>query len=150
MIPLLAIREKAMQLLAADATTLAPVANGNKVALVMDAFTPSETLTIGELTMATFTGATPLTAGVGAQPEGLDPNTNDAIITIPPPAGGWRWETTDAVNLPQTIHGYCLLDNALAVLFAAELLSSPITLNGANQVIQLPAVTLTQKAGSIV
>lgn len=146
----LALREKAAQLLAADAATLAPAADANVIALVMAEFTPGEGLVLGSLTFATFDGSTPLAVGVGTQPEGLDPNTNDAIISLKPPVTGWRWETTGTTNLPQTIFGYALLTDGLAALLAADVLPTPITLTGVNQVVELPNLGIRQLAGSMV
>lgn len=145
----LAVREAAMQLLAADSATLAPALNGNKVALVKAAFTPSEALAIGDVTLADFDGSTPLVAGTGTQPEGLDPATADSVVTIKPPATGWRWETTGITNLPQTIFGFILMDNAGAVLLASELLVNTITLTAVNQVVNLQNVLMRQLANSI-
>lgn len=145
----LAVREKASQLLAADSATLAPAALANVIALVKAAFLPSEILTIGALTLADFDGASPLACGVGSQAEGLDGNTNDSIITLKSPVGGWRWETTGVTNLPQQIFGHVLLDSTLATVLASESLPTPITLNAANQVHQLGALNIRQLANSM-
>jgi hypothetical protein len=145
----LALREKAMQLLAADADTLAPAADANKIALVKAPFTPNEGLKLTDITLADFDGSTPIAVGVGTQPEGLDPNTSNAIITLKPPAGGWRFETTGDTNLPQTIYGFVLVNNAGDELYAADTLPSPEQLTDVNQVINLNNVLLTQLAGSI-
>jgi hypothetical protein len=149
MIPTLALREKAMKLLAADAATLAPPALANHMWLVMSNFVPAETTVLTDFTLATFDGSTPIDVTVGTQPEGLDPATKDAIIDISPPAGGFRWETTGVTNLPQTIYGYALLDNADAVLLGCGLLDSPITLNAVNERIDIGDVNLRQLANSI-
>lgn len=149
MVPVASVAEKAMQLLAADAATLAPAANANEMVLINAAFTPGPALVIGDLSLADFDGSTPLDVGVGTQPEGLDPATGDPIITIKPPAGGWRWETTGVTNLPQTIWGVALTTDNGAALLATALLPVPITLSAVNQVVQLDAQTLRQLAGSI-
>lgn len=146
----LALREKASQLLAADTATLAQAADNNVIALVMGGFTPSEALLVGDVVLATFDGSTPILVGLGTQPEGLDPNTNDSIITLLPPVGGWRFETTGTTNLPQTIFGFVLLNDALDTLLASALLPNPITLTGINQVIELDGVHIRQLAGSMV
>lgn len=145
-----ALREAMAQLLAANAATLAPAADGNVVALIKAAFTPSEEIVLADLSLANFDGSTPIEAGTGTQPEGLDPNTNDALITILPPAGGWRFETTGTTNLPQTIYGYALLSNDLATLFATEQLAETVTLTAVNQVVELPSVGFRQLANSLV
>ena len=145
----LALREKMAQLLAADAATLAPPADANIVVLIMEPFTPSETLDGSTLVPATFDGSAPLEAVLGTQAEGLDPSNSDAIITILPPAGGWRWETTGTTDLPQTIYGFALFNDDSTVYYGSENLPAPITLTAVNQVIQLPAVTFRQLAGSL-
>lgn len=143
-----AIRNAAMALLAADTATLA-AASANKMALIMTNFTPSEQSVVTDFTLADFTGHNPISVTAGAQPEGLDPTTNDSVIDLSPPAGGFRWVTADAVNLPQTIYGYALLDNTLATVLACELLPTPVVLTAAAQVIDLGDTRLTLPANSI-
>jgi len=145
-----ALREKMAQLLAADAATLAPAADGNMVVLIKAAFTPTEITALADLTLADFDGSTEIECGIGTQPEGLDPNNSDAIISILPPAGGFRFETTGVTNLPQTIYGFALLNNALTVLYGCEQLDTPVVLTGVNQVIELPNVNFRQLAGSLI
>jgi len=137
------------QLLAADTATLAQAADANVIALIMEPFTPSESTSFDDLTLATFDGSTPIAVGLGTQPEGLDPNTMDAIISMLPPAGGFRFETTGVTNLPQTIYGYALLNDALDTMLGCELLPEPITLNGVNEVIEIPSPGFRQLANSL-
>lgn len=132
-LPMKAVRLALGDLLAADAATLAPVALANKVALVKASFVLNEDLVLGTLTLADFTGSTPIAGVVGAQQSGVDPVTGDQVVTILPPAGGYRFEATNAANLPQTIYGYIITDNAGAVLLGAALFPVPITLTGAGQ-----------------
>ena len=144
-----ALRAKAATLLAADATTLAPAALNNLIALVKSAFTPSEQTDVSTLVLADFDGSTPIAVGTGTQPTGADPNTNDEIISILPPAGGFRFATTGVTNLPQTIYGFILTDSTGATLYAAALLPAPVTLTASGQVIELPTVDIRQLAGSM-
>jgi hypothetical protein len=146
----LTIREKAAQLLAADASTLAPATDANVIALVKAPIAPGEGLLLIDITLADFDGSTPIDVGTGTQPEALDPNTADAIISLLPPAGGFRFETTGITNLPQTIYGYVLLNNAMTKVYASESLATPITLTAINQVIELGTVHIRQLAGSFV
>lgn len=143
MVPMVDLRLSLGSTLAADAGTLAPPTDANKVALIMEAFTPGENLVVADLTLATFATSTPLLAGTGTQQEGIDPQTGAQIITIKPPAGGWYWETTAGTNLPQTIYGYALLTNDLSTLLAVAALPTPINLTETNQEINLPPLTLT-------
>lgn len=149
MFPVAAVAEQTMKLLAADDTTLAPAANANKIALVKASFTPGPNLAIADLTFADFDGSTPILGTTGAQLESVDPQTGDFLIDIKPPAGGYRWETTGVTNLPQTIYGFALTNNAGTVLLAAETFSSPINLTAINQSVDVGRPTLRQLVGSI-
>lgn len=144
------LRAQAAFLLAADTTTLAQAADNNVIALIMEPFTPNETLTVGSLVLATFDGATPILVGLGAQPSAYDPNTDDVVISLKPPVGGFRFETTGVTNLPQTIYGFALLNEALDAVLAAELLPAPVTLTGINQGIDLNDVEIRQLANTMV
>jgi len=147
--PTAALREQAMKLLAADPTTLAPAADANKMALVMADFVPSEDTVLADLTFATFDGSTPISVGLGTQPEALDPATNDAMIDFIPPVTGFRWETTGTTNLPQTIYGFALTNLAGDALLACERFATPVELDAINQRVDVGAPTLRQLAGSI-
>lgn len=131
------VRLKVGTLLAADADTFAPAADENKIALIMSDFTPSETLTIGSLTLATFDGSTPIAGTVGAQQTGLDPANGDQILTIKDPAGGYRWITTGVTNLPMDIYGFILLNDAGDEWYAIEKFDSPIHLDAVGQEINI-------------
>ena len=116
----------------------------NRVGLVMAPFTPSPTTAYADLTFATFTGATPKTVASGAQGSAQYPVTQQMVITIVEPVGGWRFVTTDAVNLPQTIYGFALFDSTgPGPLIGSELLPEPVTLVAAGQEINLGTVKLT-------
>jgi len=143
MLPMKAVRLQLGTLLAANAATLAPASDANVIALVMAPFTNDENLLVGDLTFATFTGSDPIEGATGTQTTGIDPVTLAQVIEIKPPLGGYRWETTDTVNLPQTIYGYALLNNDLSTLLAVQLLDEPITLQDADQFIDVDSATLT-------
>jgi hypothetical protein len=133
MIPSKAIRVESMALLAADPTTLAPVANAIFIGLVKTAFVPSETLVLSDLTLADFDGHTEIPVTLGAQAVANDPLNGDSVIDLSPPVGGFRWQTTGMTNLPETIYGYVLLDHAKAVILASALLPAPVTLTNVGQ-----------------
>jgi len=142
MLPVKALRLSLGETLAADPATLAPVALGNKIALVANAFTEDENLDIPDFTLATFTGSAPKVLGTGTQPVGLDPATGEQIITMLEPAGGLRWECTATPATPENIFGFILMDNAGAVLLAMHAFPTPITISEAGQEINLGAATL--------
>jgi hypothetical protein len=141
MLPMEAVRLQIGNLLAADTTTLAPVA-ANKIALIKAPFTLSETLVLAGLTLADFNGSTPIAGAAGAQLVGIDPATQDQVITIKDPAGGYRWITGSLLNLPQTIYGFALIDNAGATLLGVELLPTPLALQAIGQFIDIGPVAM--------
>ena len=141
MLPMRDVRLQLGELLAADTTTLAPVA-ANKIALVAAAFTPSENLVIGDLTLATFTGSAPIAGAAGAQQVGNDPVTGEQVITILSPVGGYRFECSVAPASPEVIFGFALVDNAAALLLGVAVLASPITIRAVGDFVDLGAVEM--------
>ena len=142
MLPMKALRLALGALLAADTSTLAP-AVANKIHLAMNNFALNEDLAIGDLTEATFTGATALAGSTGSQEVGVDPRTQQQVVEIKAPVGGYRWITADAVNLPQTIYGFYLTDTTGATLLAAGQLPIPLTLQAAGQFVSIDPVIMT-------
>lgn len=143
MLPMIGVREQLGNLLAADATTLAPATNANKLALVVNNFTLTENLTAAGLTLATTNGLGPITGVTGAQVVGIDPVTLQQKIVIKSPAGGYSWTTSGSFSGAITIYGYALLDTTLATLIAAALLPTPISVNAAGYLIDVDPVEIT-------
>jgi hypothetical protein len=137
------ILDAMVNLLAADPATLAPAALANHVHLSMTPFTPGPTLDIAGVTDATFNTYVPANAGVGTQQEFIDPMTGLRNIQLLEPAGGWHWETGSAANLPQTIYGWFVTDNADAVMLGSALFSTPIVLTAAGQAVDIGNIRLT-------
>lgn len=142
MLPMKNVRLQLGTLLAADATTLAPATNANKIALVTAPFALSENLTAGALTLGTSNGLTPIAGVTGAQSVGLDPLTQQQIIQILSPAGGWKWLTSGSFSGAITVYGYALLDTTLANLIAAALLPTPINVDAAGYIIDIDPVEM--------
>lgn len=143
MLPMKAVRLQLGELLAADATTLAPATDANIIALIAAPFTESENLTVAGLTLATFTGSAPIEGATGAQQSGVKPATGEQVITILAPAGGWRWECTAAPTAPEGIFGYALLSNDGLTLLAVHTLATPESIAAAGDFIDLGSVELT-------
>lgn len=141
MLPMRALRLALGELLAADTTTLAPV-TANKVALIVAAFSLTENLVVGDLTLASFTGSTPKSGAAGAQQAGVDPVTGDQVVTILAPAGGWRWECTAAPGVPQIVYGFALLDSTLATLLGAAILDNPVSIANVSDFVDLGKVDI--------
>ena len=142
MVPSTALFQAMVDLLAADTATLAN-AVANKVSLVASNFVPSKTLALGSLTLATFTGSTALSAGIGAQQVFLDPVTNLQQIQILEPAGGWNWICTVDPASAETIYGWVYTDNAIANVLASGLLAAPIPISVAGQGLSIPYLRLS-------
>lgn len=132
MIPSNVILDAIPDLIAADTATLGD-ATACKVALVASPFTPSPDLVIGSLTLASFTGSTPLEPDTGPQTVFVDVETGYRTVQMIEPAGGWTWLCTATPSPAQTIYGYILTDNAGAVLYGSALLDSQVTISAAGQ-----------------
>jgi len=147
-IPTQEVFELGPTLLGSDTATLNNMAT-LRVGLVKEPIVPGPGLAYGDLVFADFDGYAAKTPVAGVQPESVDPSNGDAILSIVPPAGGWRWETTGLTNLPQTIYGFALYNTAGTVLYAAEALAVPVELNGLNQSVNLPEVAMRFHQGLI-
>lgn len=129
--------------LAASTATLNKTAGSeNLVKLVTSAFSPSKTLVLADLTLATFAGSDPLEATAGAQNVGYDPVVGEWFIEILSPAGGWYWEATGDTDPAETIRGYVLTDNAGTGLLGSGLLASPVIIQSESSSVQIPTVRL--------
>jgi len=139
MLPVKALRIALGELLAADPDTLG-AATANKIALVIAPFTPSENLTLLDLTLATFTGSTPKAGVADEQEAGIDPVTGEQKVTILAPLGGWRWECTGAPAEAETVYGFALVDNAAAALLGTDTLVDPVEIASVGDFVDLGKV----------
>lgn len=144
-----ALRNQIANLLANDPDSLAPEEDAMKVALVQTPFAANEDIVVGELDLADFDGSTPKLVVVGGQGNGTDPLTGDSVIQLLPPAGGFRFQTTGATNLPQTIHGFIVTNEAGNTIWACDLLPEPVTLTAGGQEISLGDLTIRMPKGLI-
>ena len=127
--------------IATDTTVLA-AALFLQVFLVKASFVPGRNLTVGSLTPADFAGSTAKANTSATLLKYTDPLTGEWIIEVPPPVGGWHWQTTSGVtNLPQTIYGWGCMDSTGAILYGTALLPAPLLLNANAQGIDVPNVT---------
>lgn len=140
MVPTQVMLDSVAARIATDPTVLANVLF-LQVFLVKAPFVPDRTLTVAGLTPADFAGSTALKNTTAVILQYTDPATGEWIIEVPPPVGGWHWQTTSGVtNLPQTIYGWGCMDNTGAILYGSALLPTPILLNANAQGIDLPNV----------
>jgi hypothetical protein len=143
MLPVKALRLKLGTALAADATSLAPVANNNEVALVIQPFTPTEDLVVADLSLAAGDGLDPILAELGTQETGNDPTTGQQVITIVEPVGGWRFQLTGTPDPTVVVYGFALTTKDGVALLATALLPNQVSLAEIGYFIDLGTVTLT-------
>lgn len=142
MVPTKALRLQLGELLAADLTTLAPVA-ANKIKLINAPFVESEGLALGDLSFATFTGSAAKAGASGAQQAGIDPATQEQKITNLAPAGGWRWECTATPGSPEDIYGYALVDDGNTTLLGTHMFPTAVSIAEEGDYIDLGAVEIS-------
>ena len=134
-IPVSAVLAQIANLIATDVTELNAIARVN-VHLAQAPFTPGPGLTLGALTEATFNTYAAIAQAAGVPNTYTDPATEEWLVQLLQPIGGWQWSAGSLADLPQTIYGWYVTDNANANLFYAELFAAPVTLaaigNGVN------------------
>lgn len=138
-----------MTALAADATSLAPASDANKVALVTNPWSPTPASVKADVTLASGNGLDPLAGATGAQETAVDPTTGDLVITITEPAGGYNWVSSGSITSPITIYGFVLLDSTLATYLGGQLLSTPIVISAPGQLIDIGNATFRLPSGSL-
>lgn len=143
LLPMKAVRLALGSLLSADASTLAPATNANKIALIIAPFSPTEDLVIGDLTLATAGGLAAVAGATGAQTVGIDPVTLEQRIQIKPPAGGYKWISSGGGPYPIAVYGYALIDNAAATLLGVQTFNPPINVSDDGQLIEADPVNIT-------
>ncbi len=130
-----------VDVIAADTGILA-AATAMHCHLVINSFTPSLSLELADVTLATFTGSTPLNAGTGVQPVLLNPLTNQYEIRIKEPAGGWSWICTADPATPETVYGFILTDTADTLLIGSGLVDTPVEISAAGQGLEIGSIKL--------
>lgn len=123
---------KQADLLVADLASLGAAAALN-VHLAKAVFVPSLDLALASLTEADFDGYAAIAAGAAPYDAYYDALTGLYTVRVKEPAGGWNWLTTGVTNLPQTIYGAYLTNNANTTLWGSMLLPEAVTLDAADQ-----------------
>lgn len=137
MTPTTVLTQAMLDLLAADGATLSPAAGAElQVKLVASAFTPNFNLLPADITLATFTGSTPIAITAGDQEVGYDPTEGEEFIQFIPPEGGWYWEATAPVPDGERIYGAVVTNFAGTTIYASMLLSpSVLVMNTGDSVV---------------
>lgn len=141
MIPSRELFEAMIDAMAADTAYLA-AATAMHAHLVVSNFVPSQTTALADLDLATFTGSAPKSAGTGAQSVFLDALTNQMVIQLKEPAGGWTWVCTANPAEPETVYGIAMTDTANAVLLGTLLLAEAVTISASGQGFSVPDIRL--------
>lgn len=135
-------------LVSADTVALG-TADGLLVALFKEPFTPSRTTDVGDSVQADFDGSGAIIAGAAPMFESIDPSNGDLLVTIKPPAGGFRWETTGVTHLPMTIYGYMVRNQDDDRVYCSGLLDPPVVLDGVNQEVNLGEILLRVASAAV-
>jgi hypothetical protein len=137
MTPTRVLQEAIATLLQNDTTTLAAALALN-LHLAKNPFVPSPSMDLTSFVEANFNGYAALPFQTGVQLKYDDPVSGLITVEMKPPTGGYHFLTTGVGNLPQTIYGYYITDNANAVLYGALLFDSGITLQASGQGFDVP------------
>jgi len=149
MVPTQVMLDSVAKEIATDTSVLA-AALFLQIFLIKAPFTPGPTLTVAGLTQADFAGSTALANTSATMLKYKDSSTGEWLVEVPPPAGGWHWQTTSEVtNLPQSIYGWGLMDSTGAVLYGTSLFPAPILLNDISQGVDIPAVNFRLSASAL-
>jgi len=135
--------------MAAETVSLNLAANFSKIALILNDFSPSDSLNILDLTLGAADGLAPKLLTTGAQESSEDPLTGDRLVELKAPAGGWRFEATGDFDPPKVVYGYCLVNNDADIVLAVHKFEEEITLTLSGQAIDLGNVNFRLPAGSI-
>ena len=147
----LAVERRVAALMGSDTTQYgASTSDANEVRLAQNAFTPGTELTLGDLTEADFGGYS-LKATAGQPFVNTDPATQDSIITLNEPAGGWKWNAsgTPPANSPQTIYGYYVTTESGLVLLGAQLLDNPVIISASTDTVIIGAIQVRLPVGML-
>lgn len=148
MIPTKALLDSMAVSLSTDAAFLAEVALV-EVILLKAPFVPLPSTLIADLTLADFDGYAAIPVSSATAQVFTDPNTGEQIIQLVEPAGGWHWETTGNTNLPQTIYGFGVTNDAGTDLWGSDLLPAPIILTAAAQGVDIDQVRFRLSASAL-
>lgn len=141
MIPTNLLSVRIGTIIGADTVTLANVDNP-VMRLAKNDFTPGPGLVLADLIEASFSSYAARALADGAQPESQDPSTGDVLVDLIPTAGNWRYETGGTSDLPQTIYGFYLTNEAGDALYCAERLENQVDLVAPDQSFVLPRTYL--------
>lgn len=120
LVPTAAFNAQIATLIAADTAFLAAT-TPITIKLTTNVFTPSPTVTLGDLTFATFTGSAAKTVVTGTQLVVHDPVTDGYGVQLKEGAGGFNFVCTAAPTSPETITGYAVILNGVTLIAAARL-----------------------------
>jgi len=145
----LAVERRARDLLGEDSITYGTTALDQvDVRLSKVAFTPGNALVLGDLEEADFGGYAALKAN-GAPDKLVDPATQNGLLLLKEPAGGWLWIATGAppANTPQTIYGAYVQFETGGMLLGACLFDEPILISAADDFVSIPTLEVIFQLG---
>jgi hypothetical protein len=122
-----------------DPATLAQPTDNNKMVLLKADFTPSPNLDPLTITKCDFTGYADILVPLDAQVIGVDPLTNQKVIRLKEPLGGYNWLCTGTANLPQNAFGWIVLNDSENNMWGCGKFPAPIVINNGVMIGLTPA-----------
>jgi len=128
-------------LYAIDETTWGDPSSATHIQLIQSEFVPSAELTLADVTLADFDGSTPIAVPIAPQIQVVDSGTGRLGILLKEPVGGYKFICSGATNLPQTIYGWAVTDDADSDhILWSELLPVPKVIASAGDFVELTAL----------
>lgn len=125
--------------LRSNMTTLVPFDAPMTLTPIMEPFVATDDLDLATLVPATFTGSAAKTSG--SPDVYYDSVLDRECIRLPDPLGGWAWQPTNGVNLPQTIYGFLVIDDAADRMASFNI--APVLLSSVLDAVILGSVEFT-------
>lgn len=138
LVPTAAFNARIAALIAADTTLLAS-ADPVTIKLTTNIFTPSPTLTLGDMAFAAFTGSAAKTVTTGTQVVIHDEESDGFGVQMKEPVGGFNFVCTAAPGTPEVITGYAVILNN-ATLIATARLDADKEVRVVGDYVDLPAI----------
>jgi len=110
------------------------------IALVVSPFVAGPDLDLSSLTLASFTGSTPIDIPVAPQLQILDNQSGRVGVMMKEPVGGFKWICTAPPDDPQTVYGWIIFNDDDDLLFFSDVLPVPIVIAAVGNAVELTAV----------
>lgn len=146
--PTAGLEDRTKELIASDTLMLADGDDAPTVFLVIAPFTPSRAVAKADLVLATFTGSAAKASEAGTQQAYFDPLTQEQVVQLAEPEGGWMWECTAAPAETETVYGIVVCKGATATTMGSGLLDEPVPISAIGDGVNIGSVQLRLPLGA--